>query len=103
MVIPALNWNVACLADAMLAALPRLEDAPLPELPRFAPADAAELKPLRRLKGHSGADIMLCLRGARSVVHKTAGSVAQNARLSRQAEISISSTLVRVETGAGCI
>lgn len=70
----------------MLAALPLPKDAHSPDVATVAPTDAAELKPLQALKGHSGARVILCLRGQRSVVRKTAASPTQNTRLQKQAE-----------------
>lgn len=67
----------------MVAALPLAKDAPLPEA-THARRVRAELETVQPLKGHSGAEVLLCLRGSASVVRKTASSVAQNSRLQGQ-------------------
>jgi aminoglycoside phosphotransferase len=67
----------------MVAALPVPKDAPLVEATRARPA-RDEFETIQPLKGHSGAEVVLCLRGQTSVVRKTSGSVAQNRRLQDQ-------------------
>jgi aminoglycoside phosphotransferase len=77
------DWNSACYARAMAAARPLARNELLPA----GVADRArehELETVRPLKGHSGAEILLCVRGRSTIVRKTAGSVAQNARLQQQ-------------------
>jgi len=66
----------------MAVARPLTKDAPLSTA--APPAPGQELEPVRPLKGHSGAEVLLCVRGRLSVVRKTAGSVAQNTRLQEQ-------------------
>lgn len=67
----------------MVAALPLAKDAPLPTAAHVLPA-RADLETIQPLKGHSGAEVVLCLRGRASVVRKTAGSIQQNQRLQDQ-------------------
>jgi aminoglycoside phosphotransferase len=76
------KWNSACYVRDMAVARPLANDAP----PSAAASRARgeELEPVRPLKGHSGAEILLCVRGRSSVVRKTAGSVTQNTRLQQQ-------------------
>jgi aminoglycoside phosphotransferase len=77
------EWNGVCYARAMVAARALANDTtpPAAEAPL---ARGQELETVRPLKGHSGAEILLCVRGGSSVVRKTAGIIAQNTRLQEQ-------------------
>ena len=70
----------------MLTARPRFDPAIPDSAKPDVAADDRALHVLQTLKGHSGADVVLGLREGRSLVRKTAGASAQNARLEGQAE-----------------
>jgi aminoglycoside phosphotransferase (APT) family kinase protein len=53
-------------------------------MPRHAAARDGELETVQPLKGHSGAQVLLCLRGRSSFVRKTAGDIVQTPRLQKQ-------------------
>ena len=66
----------------MVAALPLAKDTPWSR--QRTPVLRGRLETIQPLKGHSGAEVVLCLRGPASVVRKTSGSVTQNTRLQGQ-------------------
>jgi len=68
----------------MAAALPLSRHATLPAAERIRTPRIREAETIQPLKGHSGAQVLLCLKDGASLVRKTAGSKAQNQRLKDQ-------------------